>query len=92
MSSPFFVFLYTDWRCVRIKEIDNRKYFVVKVKGNDETILFKYDDANAAKENMEVLGKKLKLDRGIICVVKACLNEDGSIDYRGREDIAVYNR
>lgn len=77
---------------MRITEIDNRTYLVVNVKGNDETILFQYDDENAAKEKMDVLGKKLKSDRGIICVVKACLNEDGSIDYRGREDIAVYNR
>lgn len=41
---------------------------------------------------MTLLGRKQKPDRGIICVVKARLNEDGNIDYRGREDIAVYNR
>lgn len=41
---------------------------------------------------MAMLGRKQKSDRGIICVVKAHQNEDGNIDYIGREDIAVYNR
>lgn len=75
-----------------MKKTDDRKYFVINVKGNDETVLYEYDDENAAKEKMTILGRKQKSDRGIICVVKARLNEDGNIDYRGREDIAVYNR
>lgn len=41
---------------------------------------------------MIILGRNQKSKRGIICVVKACLNEDGGIDYKGREDVAVYNR
>ena len=75
-----------------MKKVDDRKYFVVNVKGNDEIILFEYDDENAAKTKMTLLGRNQKPDRGIICVVKARLNEDGNIDYRSREDVSVYNR
>lgn len=75
-----------------MKKVDDRKYFVVNVKGNDEIILFKYDDENAAKTKMTLLGRKQKTDRGIICVVKGRVNENGNIDYKERTDIAVYNR
>lgn len=75
-----------------MKKTDDGKYFVVNINGNDETVLFEYNDENAAKEKMTILGRKQKPDRGIICVVKGLINEDGLIDQRGRMDIAVYNR
>ena len=70
---------------------DDRKFYVVNVQKNKENILFEYEDEQTAKLQMTILGRKQKPGEGIICVVKAHLNEDGEIDNRYREDIAVYD-
>lgn len=74
------------------KKKDDRKYFVVKVKENDEKILFQYDDEDIAKLQMTALGRKLKPEQGVVCVAKGYLDEDGHIDWRYRQDIAAYDR
>lgn len=70
---------------------DDRKYFVVKVKDNDEQILFQYEDEDVAKLQMTALGRKMKSGNGVICVIKGYLDEDGHIDWRCRQDIAAYD-
>lgn len=70
---------------------DNRKLYVLNVRENKERILFEYEDEHTAKLQMTILGRKQKTGEGIICVVKAHLNENGEIDNRYREDIAVYD-
>lgn len=74
------------------KKKDNRKYFVVKVKDNNEQILFQYEDEDVAKLQMTALGRKSKPENGVICVIKGYLDEDGHINSRYRQDIAAYDR
>lgn len=68
------------------------KYFVTRVKDNDETILFQFDDEKTAKEKMYSLGKNLLPYKGVICLTHAALNDDGTIDCVRRKDIAACNR
>lgn len=66
---------------------DTQKYYVVRVKGMDETILKTYDDDGAALNHMNYYGKKNRT--GIIAVVKGDLTDDGEII--NREQIGVYD-
>lgn len=66
---------------------DERKYFVVRVKGMDETILKVFGGEGAAVDYMNHYGKKNRT--GIIAVVKGDLSDDGEII--NREQIGVYD-
>lgn len=72
--------------------MDDRNFFVVRIKGNDEFILAEYDDENSAKRKMSYIGRHNKSDNGVIAVVKAKRYSKTELDYRKREIVDVYDK
>lgn len=72
--------------------MDDRIFFVVRIKGNDEFILAEYDDEKSAKRKMSYIGRHNKSDNGVIAVVKAKRYSKTELYYRKREIVDVYDK
>lgn len=70
--------------------MDDRKYFVVRIKGNDEYILAECEDEDVAKRKMNDIGRRNK--SGVIAVVKAKRFNESELDYRSKEIIEIYDK
>lgn len=70
--------------------MDDIKYFVIKIKENDEFILAEFEDEDSAKVKMNNIGQHNKT--GIIAVAKGRRLNEKELDYRSKEIVAVYDR
>lgn len=70
--------------------MDDEKYFVVKIKGNNEYIIAEFENEDSAKEKMNNIGRRNKV--GVIAVAKGKRFNESELDYRNREIVAVYDK
>lgn len=73
-----------------VRNVDDEKYFVVKIKGNNEYILAEFEDEDSAKEKMNNIGRRNKV--GVIAVAKGKRYNENELDYRSKEIVAVYDK
>lgn len=66
------------------------RYYVIKVKGNDERVLNGYDRKEDAILQMNIQGSKNDYDRYLYAVILGDLDDRGRI--KNRRHIAVYNK
>lgn len=70
--------------------MDDKKYFLVRIKGNNEYVLAEFEDEDSAKRKMNYVGRRNK--SGIIAVAKARRFNEKELDYRSKEIIDVYDK
>lgn len=73
-----------------VRNVDDEKYFVVKIKGNNEYIIAEFENEDSAKEKMNNIGRRNKV--GVIAVAKGKRFNESELDYRNREIVAVYDK
>lgn len=70
--------------------MNDKRYFIIYVRGNDETILSEFDNKEEAQAEFEKIKKTTKKRSGPFVLLSAHMLPDGTLDIFNRDTISIY--